>query len=138
MAINAVAPWEGELIWIGEVNRGKTNSGAEWKSVEFALKYEDSQMNEKEIVFSLFGAGKVSSFSEYKVGDWLKVVWWPECNQGKNGKYYSKNNVLAVYKIDAPAKSAETKITAPSYPTPQPPLPQGDPYFSPKDDDMPF
>ena len=131
MATNAVAPWEGELSWIGEFKSGKTNSGAEWKSVEFALKYTDSQMNEKEIVFSLYGAGKVSSFREYKVGDWLKVVWWPEANQ-YNGRYYSKNSVIAVYKIDSPAKSADAKITAPSYPTPQPPLPT-----NPDNDDLP-
>ena len=123
MAINAVAPWEGELTWKGEVNKGKTMSGAEWKSVEFALKYTDSQMNEKEIVFSLFGAGKVGILVDYPIGTWLKVIWWPESNQGKNGKYYTKNNVIAVYKIDSPAKSADTKITAPNYPTPQPPLP---------------
>ena len=144
MAINAVAPWEGELVWIGEVNRGKTNSGAEWKSVDFTLKYTDHQMNEKYITFSLFGAAKVSSFS-YPLGTWLKVVWWPESTQAKNGKYYSKNSVIAYYKIDAPAKSADTKITAPNFPEQKEPeawknpLPQ--PSYSddlPDDSGLPF
>lgn len=137
MAINAVAPWEGELVWIGEVNRGKTNSGAEWKSVDFTLKYTDQQMNEKFITFSLFGAAKVSSFS-YPLGTWLKVVWWPESTQAKNGKYYPKNSVIAYYKIDAPAKSADTKITAPNYPEPQPSLPAEDRTYQPDGSDLPF
>ena len=114
--INSVSPWEGELVWKGEVRSGKTNSGAEWKSMEFTLRYEDQQMNEKFITFSLFGAAKVSSAEKYPIGSWLKVVWWPESSQGRDGKYYPKNSVIAVYPADAPAKSADTKITAPDYP----------------------
>lgn len=132
MAINAVAPWEGELVWLGEVNKGKTSTGQEWKSVDFTLRYEDQQMNEKFMTFSVFGVGKVNQLLGYKEGTRLKVLWWPESNQAKNGKYYPKNSVISIYLAEPQVKSADTKITAPSYPQPQPPLPG-----NPLDDDLP-
>ena len=136
--INAVAPWEGELVWIGEPNVWTTNTGKTWESVDFTLKYKDSQMNEKHITFSVFGEGKVNTLLGYQIGTYLRVLWWPEANQGKNGKYYSKNNVINIYLIEHPAKTADTKITAPYYPQPQPPIPEEDRGYEPDSGDLPF
>ena len=145
MAINAVAPWEGELTWKGEVNKGKTASGAEWKSMEFTLKYEDSHMDEKYMTFSVFGVGKVNQLSEYPIGTQLKVLWWPASNQGKNGKWYPKNDAISIFLADSPAKSADTKITTPSFPQQKEPEawknPLPKPGYSddlPGDSDLPF
>lgn len=120
MAINAVAPWEGELVWKGEVSRGKTTTGVEWKRMDFTLKYEDHQMNEKFMTFSLFGAGKVSTLEGYALGTWLKVLWWPEASQGRDGKYYPRNSAISIFLAEAPAKSADTKIVTTDYPQQKP------------------
>ena len=132
MAVNAVAPWEGELVWVGDVVKGESRNGNVWKSVEFTLKYQDSQMNEKFITFSIFGKEKVEYITTLELGVMLRVTWWPESNQGKNGRYYSKNSVINVGRAQEQPKSAETKITAPNYPQPQPPLPT-----NPDNDDLP-
>ena len=138
MTTNAVAPWEGELVWVGEPNVGTTSTGKKWKSVEFTLKYQDSQMNEKFITFSAFGEGKVNILLDYKIGSQIRVAWWPESNQGKNGRYYSKNSVLSTSLLGGAAVSADTKITAPSFPEPQPPLPAEDRTYQPDGSDLPF
>ena len=152
MAVNAVAPWEGALDWIGEVKSGQTQKGT-WKSVDFALKYQDHQMNEKTIVFSAFGEDKVDKLLATPYGTMLKVVWWPEATQGRNsGVWYGKNSAISIGSAQSEAKSADTKITAPSYPAqgtqmpnpgyrtipqPVPPLPPM-PDYNPDPDNLPF
>lgn len=154
MAENAVAPWVGALEWVGEPNEGQGQNG-QWKSVDFALKYTDHQMNEKSIAFSAFGVDLVDKLLSLPIGTMLKVVWWPEANWSqKTGKYYPKNQVISIGLAKGEAKSADTKITAPTFqqqgtqlpgnagyaqvPSPQPPLPT---YNGPVDvplDDLPF
>ena len=137
MAINAVAPWEGELVWKGEVVKGESRNGNEWKSVEFTLKYQDSKMDEKYITFSLFGKEQVEYLMLIELGTKLRVTWWPESNKSnKTGKFYSKNNVLNFGIAKDEVKAADTKIKAPNYPQPVPPLPQSQ--GEPDDGDMPF
>ena len=154
MAINAVAPWEGALEWVGEPNEGKTQAGKDWKSVDFTLKYTDSQMNEKFITFSAFGVERVDKLLSLPIGTMLKVIWWPESNQARStGKYYPKLNVISIGLVKPEAKPAETNVRRPDYPqqgtsvpgtayaqvpTPQPPLPAYDGPADVPSDDLPF
>lgn len=152
MAINAVAPWEGALDWVGEPNEGQGRNGT-WKSVEFTLKYEDHQMNEKFITFSVFGAEKVDKLLAMQKGTMLKVVWWPEANYvERTGKWYPKLSAISIGLAKTEAKPADTKVTAPNYPEhgttlPKPaeawknhmPTPSAEPLPSAQDDsDLPF
>ena len=143
--INAVAPWVGELEWIGTPAGGRMQNGNEWRSVDFTLKYEDQQMNERHITFQAFGADKVEKLLNLPLGTTLKVLWWPESSQGKSGdRWWGKNNAIAINVVrpeDKPAPAApqkREKITAPSYPQPQPPMPAEDRSYTPAPDDLPF
>ena len=157
MAVNAVAPWEGELIWKGEVNEYN-----KWKSIDFTLKYTNSQMEEEYMTFNAFGKDKVNQILSYPEGTMLKVVWWPKSNASKSGdRWFTRNNVLNVGLANSEAKSADTKIKAPSYtdqgtqlpsgyapmpiqgpkasyPQPVPPMPQEDRSYTPNEEDLPF
>ena len=154
MATNAISPWEGTLEWVGEVKSGQGQKGT-WKSVDFCLKYTDHQMNEKFIVFSAFGEDKVDKILSFEHGTALKVVWWPDANQARNGVYYAKNSVISIGLAQTEAKSADTKIKVPdfpqqpangyapmpqarSYPQPHPPLPESDTNYQADENDLPF
>ena len=155
MATNAVAPWEGTLEWVGEPNSGKTRTGNEWKSVNFALKYQDHQMNEKFIVFEAFGVDRVDKLLSLPKGTPLKVGWWPEANQSRDGRYFPKNSAISIGLVKAEPKAADTNLRRPDFPqqgtfvpgaayaqvpTPQPPLPAYDGPVDdlPGDDGLPF
>ena len=105
--INTVAPWEGELIWKGELRTGTTNTGHPWKSVDFAIKYTDKRGDERKIAFSLFGDAKVDIFMQYPIGTMLRVTWWPEANYSQStGKYYYKNSVISVGNINGASQES--------------------------------
>lgn len=120
MTINAVAPWLGTLEWVGEVKSGQGAKGS-WKSVDFCLKYTDHQMAEKYIVFSAFGEEKVDKLLSFAIGTEIKVVWWPEANQSRNGTYYGKNSAISIGLVKPGAKSADTNIRRPNFPDNRPP-----------------
>ena len=111
MALNAVAPWEGELIWKGEVNEN-----GKWKSIDFTLKYTNSKMEEEYITFNAFGEDKVNQVLSYADGTMLRVVWWPKANEAKSsGKWYSRNNAISIGLATSEVKSADTKVKAPNF-----------------------
>ena len=119
MPVNAVAPWEGELEWVGEPNSGQSPAtGQEWKSVDFTVKYQDHQMNERHMTFSAFGVERVNKLLSIPYGTKLKIVWWPDCNQSKNSdRWFPKNSVLQISVIkpeqaQAPAQQPQQRITA--------------------------
>lgn len=116
MPVNAVAPWEGELVWVGEPNSGKTQNGKEWMSVDFTLKYQDSQMNEKHITFNVFGADKVEKLLKMPEGTMLKVVWWPDANEARNGKWYPKLSAISIGLAQTQKQPATEKVAAPYFP----------------------
>ena len=139
MPINAVAPWEGELIWKGEVNQYNG-----WKSIDFTLKYTNSKMDEEHITFNAFGEDMVNKVLSFPEGTMLKVVWWPKASESKStGKWYPKLQAYSVGLANPEVKSADTKITAPSYPGQGTQLPKSEawknPYreISPQDEDIP-
>lgn len=117
MAINAVSPWEGVLHWVGQPKEGSTRTGGEWKSVEFVLKYEDRNMNEKFMLFSAFGLGLVEKLLSFPTGTALKVVWFPESTYyEKTERWYMKNSVISIGLAKQEAESARTDIKAPDFP----------------------
>lgn len=139
MAINAVAPWEGELIWRGEVNEYNN-----WKSIDFTLKYTNSKMEEEHITFNAFGEDMVNKVLSFPEGTMLKVVWWPKSNEAKStGKWYPKLQAYSIGLANTEAKSAGTKIAAPSFPQQGTQLPKSEAWKNPyqampqQEEDMP-
>lgn len=79
--INMVAPYQGVLVWVGNPKEGTSQSGNEWKSVNFTIKYLDSQMREQHITFTLAGAEKVNRLLALQMGSEIKVFWRPVSNR---------------------------------------------------------
>ena len=101
MVVNAVAPWEGQLIWVGTPNGGfSQTNGQEWKSVDFALKYTDMRLQEKHIVFSAFGLDIVNRILSIPLGTQVRVMWSPDArsSQQQDGsvKWYGKFSAFGV------------------------------------------
>lgn len=78
MNINMVAPYQGLLYWVGQPASGVSqNSGETWKSLDFTIKYLDSQMREQFIVFSAFGTEIVDRILATPLGTEVRVSWRP-------------------------------------------------------------
>lgn len=116
MNVNALAPWEGTIVWVGQPTGGTSQkTGNEWKAVDFAIKWTNQQMHEKHIVFSLFGLEKVNKLLQMPIGAQVRVTWEPDANhytdqQGKE-KWFPRCNAISVI---------EVRQQMPTYPVPQP------------------
>lgn len=122
--INAVAPWEGLLHWIGVPTEGVSqNTGNPWKRVDFTLKYVDHQMREKFIVFSLSGPDKVNRLLATPLGTTLRVTWLPDANNYTDTsgavKWFPKYEAIGFYAVQAQPQSGtqvQQNPAAPQYP----------------------
>ena len=95
MVVNAIAPWEGKLVWVGTPNGGFSQNGEEWKSVEFVLSYTDGKLQERNIYLNAFGTEKVNRLVSTPVGTMLRVTFQPTARE-YNGKWYGKNEVFGI------------------------------------------
>lgn len=153
MVVNAIAPWEGKLIWVGTPNGGFNQNGEEWKSVEFAISYTDGKLQERQILFSAFGIEKVNRITNMPLGTLLRVTFQPTARQ-YNEKWYGKNEVFGISVVQQQAQPPVQQ--APQYPPqygtqmPQqaPAYPPAQPQYAPArptapqppvvDEDIPF
>ena len=153
MVVNAIAPWEGKLIWVGTPNGGFNQNGEEWKSVEFAISYTDGKLQERQILFSAFGIEKVNRITNMPLGTLLRVTFQPTARQ-YNEKWYGKNEVFGISVVQQQAQPPVQQ--APQYPPqygtqmPQqaPACPPAQPQYAPArptapqppvvDEDIPF
>ena len=111
MKSNKVAPWEGELIWVDNPRSGKTKKGSEWKSVDFTLKYEDEQGNERHITFNSFGVERVDKILSAPLHSTLRVVWKPESRE-YNGKWWVKLDAFDIIVFDGKEDKKGTELPA--------------------------
>lgn len=116
MVVNAIAPWEGKLTWVGTPNGGQSQNGEEWKSVEFVLTYTDSKLQERHIHLNAFGVDRVNKILSCPIGTQLRVTFQPTARE-YNGKWYGKNEVFGIT-FPQPQVQTQAAQTAPQY-TPQ-------------------
>lgn len=112
MVVNAIAPFEGKLIWVGTPNGGNTQSGEEWKSVEFVISYTDGKLQERNICLNAFGVDRVNRILSTPLGTMLRVTFQPTARQ-YNEKWYGKNEVFGINTIQP---QAQPQQPAPQYP----------------------
>lgn len=112
MRKNQVAPFEGELVWIGEIKSGVSQRGTEWKVVDFTVKYSDGQ-REKHITFNAFGTDKVSLLASLPIGTSICVKWEPDARE-YNGRWYGKNEATEIKVSEETAQQASQPPSAPS------------------------
>ena len=117
MVVNAIAPWEGKLVWVGTPAGGQSQNGEEWKSVEFVLAYTDGKLQERHILFSAFGLDRVNRLLSTPLGTTLKVTFQPTARV-YNEKWYGKNEVFGISVVQPQAQQA---APAPQYGTQMPP-----------------
>ena len=162
MVVNAIAPWEGKLVWVGTPNGGFSQNGEEWKSVDFVLSYTDGKLQERNICLNAFGTEKVNRLLSTPLGTLLRVTFQPTARQ-YNDKWFGKNEVFGITLIQqqatqAPVQQAHPQGYAPQpqyppqygtqLPTQAPAYPQAPPQYTPAqpaapqppvvDDDIPF
>ena len=135
MVVNAIAPWEGKLVWVGTPAGGQSQNGEEWKSVEFVLAYTDGKLQERHIHLNAFGVDKVNRLVAMPLGTVLRVSFQPTARE-YNGKWYGKNEVFGISIVQpqaqqpAPAPQYGTQMP-PQAPVYQQPAPQYPPYQQP-------
>lgn len=112
MKKNQVAPFEGELVWIGEIKSGISRRGMEWKTVDFTIKYPEGQ-REKHMTFNAFGVDKVSILTSIPIGTKICVTWEPDA-QEYNGRWYGKNEATEIKVAEETAQQASQPPSAPS------------------------
>jgi len=115
MVVNAIAPWEGRLVWVGTPNGGQSQNGEEWKSVEFVLAYTDGKLQERNICLNAFGVEKVNRLLSTPLGTNLRVTFQPTARQ-YNDKWFGKNEVFGISVIQQP----QVQQPAPQQYAPQP------------------
>ena len=133
MIVNAIAPYEGELVWVGTPSSGQTRSNEEWKSVDFVLKYTDGRMQENHICLNAYGVDKVNRIINFPIGTTLRVTFQLSAREYKD-KWYGKNEVLGITVVNDQKKEEPKPQPAPTASAPvnsQAPAP--DP-----DGDLPF
>ena len=139
MKINKIAPFEGELVWLGEMRQGRTQRGKDWQSIDFVIKYSDGQYDHQ-LCINAFGSEKVALLMATPIGSRLRVEWVPESHE-YNDKWYTKASATEIKVVDQqeqeePAKEEPQQATAlpPSAPayTPKQPAPEA------PDSDLPF
>ena len=126
MVVNAVAPWEGQLLWVGTPNGGVSQNGQEWKSVEFTLKYQDMRLQEKHIVFNAFGADIVNLILSTPLGTNVRVTWSPDARQGQDGRWWGKLQVFGFTAVQPTTTATQPQQQFQNYQQPAPQYaPQG-------------
>ena len=125
MLVNAVAPWEGTIAWVGQPKEGTSQkTGNAWKMVDFTLKWINHQMQEKYIVFSLSGAENVNKLLQMPLGAQVRVNWTPDANQFTDStgavKWFPKFNATAVNEVRTPMPTQQVPQPGPQYGNPKP------------------
>jgi len=141
LVVNAVAPWQGYLHWLGNIREGNGKNGP-WAFADFTIRYTDHKMQEKFMTFSIGDVDKIDMLKKLDIGTPLKVGWTPDATENTQAdRWYPTNrayNVSVIKGVDAPKPQKTEKITAPNFPQPQPPLPGNDTHYSPAETDLPF
>ena len=108
MKINKVAPYEGELIWLGEMRSGKSQKGNEWQSVDFTIRYSDGE-KDRYMTFNAFGAEKVGQLMETPMNSRIRVAWHPDSRE-YNGKWWIKNSVIDIELVEEKKETTGTLL----------------------------
>ena len=87
MKTNTIAPFEGELVWLGKMRQGRSQSGKDWQSIDFVIKFKDGNYD-SQLHISAFGAEKVGLLMATEIGSMLRVEWFPKSRE-YNGKWYT-------------------------------------------------
>lgn len=128
MTVNAVSPFQGLLVWVGKPREGTSQAtGKPWKSVEFTIKFIDSQMQEQHMNFSLTGAENVNKLLDTPLNTEIIVTWRPSARQYMNPQtgdisWFPQNNSFA-FRL-APQDQPEQQQAQPQTAQPQQPQPQ--------------
>ena len=118
MVVNAIAPWEGKLVWVGTPNGGFSQNGEEWKSVDFVLSYTDGKLQERNIYLNAFGTDKVNKLLSLPLGTLLRVVFQPTARE-YNDKWFGKNEAFGITVIQQQQTAPAPQPQFPQYPPQQ-------------------
>lgn len=124
--VNAVAPFEGRLHWVGDVREGQSQTtGNEWKQANFVLAYTNHQMQEAFIAFSCSGVDRVNKLLSLPLGTLIKVSFIPSArsytDQEGKVKWFGSNDAISINPVQGVAVQPaayppQDGIAQPTYP----------------------
>ena len=124
--VNAVAPFEGRLHWVGDVREGQSQTtGNEWKQANFVLAYTNHQMQEAFIAFSCSGVDRVNKLLSLPLGTLIKVSFIPSArsytDQEGKVKWFGSNDAISINPVQGVAVQPaayppQGGIAQPTYP----------------------
>ena len=133
LVVNAVAPWQGYLHWVGNIREGKSRNGNDYSFCDFTLKYSDHKLQEKYITFTSSTVESVSLLKGLQIGTPLKVGWMPDTQEDtQRDRWYPSfkaYNVSVIKDVATPASTKPEKITAPNFPAQGTSMPSGAPKY---------
>ena len=110
MKTNTIAPFEGELVWLGEMRQGVSQKGKDWQAIDFVIKYADGNYN-CNLCLQAFGAEKVGLLMATEIGSKLRVEWRPSSRE-YNGKWYTGAEAKDIKVLDE-QKAGKAESPAP-------------------------
>lgn len=108
MKINKVAPYEGNLVWVGATRTGVSKNGKEWSSVDFTLRYNDGK-RDRHITFNAFGSDRVGLLMATPIEGRLRVTWEPDSHEYK-GSWYTKLAALEIEAVEDEPRQRGTQL----------------------------
>lgn len=148
MKINTIAPFEGELVWLGEMRQGVSQKGKEWQAIDFVIKYKDGKYDSR-LQLQAFGAEKVGLIMAAGIGSTIRVEWLPSSRE-YNGRWYTNLEAKEVSVVDEqkPAKKTAERMPdgavihpgtqAPTFPNARTESNASSATAEDKDEDLPF
>lgn len=148
LVVNAVAPWQGFLHWVGNIREGNGRNG-EYAFADFVLRYTDHKMKEKYITFSTGNIDNVEKLKQLQIGTPLRVMWYPESSEDQQrDRWYPSYQAYFISVIelgDSQPQPQKQQAVPQQAATPQsnegwknPYTPPAQPQYSHGTDDLPF
>lgn len=124
----------GRLHAVGEVQSGQSQSGRDWKSVEFVIELNEKGFNDSAIYQSYRASGaNVDKIIGYAIGDVIALTAKISASE-YNGRWYPRMDAISIALVETSAPQAPAENTRPK---PAKGKPAAAPADNP-DNDLPF
>lgn len=98
MKTNEIAPFMGNLVWVGEPKSGVSQSGKPWTSLDFTIRYNDGK-KDRHITFNAFGEERVNLVMGTAYESRLRVTWFPDSHES-NGRWWTKLSAVDIKVVE--------------------------------------
>lgn len=91
------------------------------------------------VFFELFGDEKIAMLKNYALDALVRVVFYAESHEGKNGRYYTSLRCTSISGLETKQPVVRQPIDEPPVQTPEPPIQASEPpVLMDDDEELPF